>query len=558
MITSIEEIQKKLDEGTLKEYRSKNLELKKGWSQDVGKKISAFANSILEGPIWLCIGIDDNGNISGHNESWAKNTEETVSQHLNQYIDPQITCSSITCHSNESGWFIAVLYKNPGAVVYWNNKAYKGIGTTIQEMSPADVMKLTVTLPGLTDFSAQKYVDNLDKKFIVKFGNIICRKKSDSPIIDLQSVDLENILSRIGIEGTRTSQILFGSVQYRVVFYDKSGNPARNEIRRGLFGVLDRSFLEEIQSWSKVQLKTNTNSYPEKALKEALANAVAHAAYIENSGDIIIELFTDKISISNFCMTESVYFANKWFSRAHNTVNRTLMETLRIGGFVDELGRGKNLIYAESLRHGKRPPEVLIEKGGRYDRWRLNLYGGTQNRIQLRLLNRLRQLYPDEQKALIANALILWRGRSVSDIKPYVDGDSSGLFAEVLMDTNGPIFYYREKDQIIPKRWVRILLSEGKDSKQLTPAEEAELQAFARKIRTEYYHRYITPKELRELARMGNTAAEQVLSSKLLKKWSDSGVVKKERRGLYKFTATKKEPQVGDLKEIVAQLLANP
>jgi predicted HTH transcriptional regulator len=558
MIKNIVEIQEKIEEGTLQEYTTTNLELKKSWSQAVGKKISAFANNILESPIWLCIGIDDNGNISGHNESWAKNTEETISQHLNQYLDPQITCSSITCHSNESGWFITVLYENPGAVVYWNNKAYKGIGTTTQEMNPAEIMKLTVALPGLTDYSAQKYVDSLDKNSIVKFGDIIRGRKTDSPIINFQSLDPDNILTRLGIKDTRTSHVLFGSVQYRVVFYDKSGNPVKNETRNGLFGMLDESFIIEIQSWSKSQLNTNTNPYPEKAIKEAIANAVAHAAYVEKSGDIIIELFTDKMCISNLCMAESVYFANKWFSRGHNTINRTLMEILRIGGFVDELGRGKNLIFAESLRHGKRPPEVLIDKVGRYDRWRLNLYGGAKNRIQLRLLNRLRQLYSDEQKVLIANALVLWNGSSVSDFKPYVDGDSSGLFAEVIADINGPIFYNRKKDSFYLQRWVRVLLGEGKDSKQLTPSEEASLQAFTKKFTTDYHDRYITPKQLRELAGMGNTSAEQVLSSKLLKKWSDSGVVKKERRGLYRFPEPKKEKPSVNLKEVIKQILVKP
>jgi hypothetical protein len=212
------------------------------------------------------------------------------------------------------------------------------------------------------------------------------------------------------------------------------------------------------------------------------------------------------------------------------------METLRLAGFVDELGRGKNLIFAESLRNGKKPPEVVLEKGGRYDRWRLYIYGGSQDRTQLRVFQRLKEMYSDEQKVLIANALVLWRGQTVSNIRQYVDGESSRTFAEVLADLHGPIFYYEKNDQIVLRRWVRVLIGEGKDSKQLSAAEEADLFDFASKIHIEYDRGYITPKELRDDAGMGNTPSEVVLSSQILKRWKEQGKVKRFKKGLYQFT----------------------
>lgn len=516
MIYSVEEIMEKARNGTLREYRVENLELKKGWSQEVGKKISALANSTLNNPTWLCVGIDDDGNVCGYDESWARETEEAVSQHINQYLDPQLTCLSITCHSVDNSWFVAIKHENPGAVVYWNKKAYKAAGTTIQEMTPAEVMQLTVRLPGLTDYTAQPCASEPDESAVTKFAQIVSDTRRDIPIVEVGGLPAQEVLLRLGIKDTNTSHILFGPCKYRVVYYDRQGIPIINETRTGLFGLLDDVFRREIQEWTQNQIGTITLPYPEKALKEALANAVAHAAYVEKAGDVIIEIFPDRICISNFCMGESEFFANKWFSRAHRTVNRTLMEVLRLAGCVDELGRGKNLIFAESLRYGKHAPEVIIERGGRYGRWKLFLYGGSQNPVQIRLLSRLRQLYPDEQKALIANALVLWRGHSVSDIRQYVDGQSSELFAEVLTDLKGPIFYFKERDQIVPQRWVSVLLGEGKDSKRLSPSEEADLLDFARKLKIEYNRGYITPEELRDLAGIGHTPSEKVLSSNLL------------------------------------------
>lgn len=554
MINNQEELLKKISAGKLLEHRAQNIELKQNWEQGNGKKISAFANKVIKGSAWIVVGVKDDGLLYGHSEGWAKKTEEKISHHINQYLDPQTTCTSLSCHPFGEEWIILIEFENPGAVVYWNNNAYKAAGTTIEIMTPKEAMELTIKLPGLSDFSAQHIIPkDLNDKFIKEFGRIISKRREDTSLSSLKDQNESTILERLCIDKTKVSQILFGDFKYRVVFYDKEENPVINETYFGLFGLLTHSFIETIQEWSKAQLRTTTMPYPIRALKESIANAVAHAAYMESHGDIIIEIFSNKLCISNSCFRESEYFANKWFSKSHKTINRLLMETLRLAGFVDELGRGKNLIFADSLTYGKQPPYVSIEKGGRYDRWRLMLYGGAKNNTQIRMLNRLKEMYKDEQKALIANALVLWRGDTVSSIRKYVDGESSPLFAEILSDLTGPIFYYKEKDEIILRRWASILLGEGKDSKQLSAAEEADLQNFARKMQLEYRHGYITPREFRELAAMGHTKSEQTLSSRLLKKWHEKGVVRKVKKGLYQFNSSKEQV---NLKEVISDLLS--
>ena len=149
MLIIKEEVIAKLFDGTLLEHRIGNVELKSNWSQEHGKKICAFANRTLDGPLWLCVGVNDDGQLCGNTETWAKQTEEIISQHINQYLDPQPTCKSITCHNIENKWIIIIQYNNPGAVVYWNKQPYKASGTTIAPMMPEEVMALTVKLPWL-------------------------------------------------------------------------------------------------------------------------------------------------------------------------------------------------------------------------------------------------------------------------------------------------------------------------------------------------------------------------------------------------------------------------
>ncbi len=535
MILAQEDLLERIRSGRLTEIDASNVELKRSWDQGHGKKISAFSNRLPAVHQWMCIGILDNGTLAGHDESWAKQTEEIVSQHINKHLDPQITCLGITCHNTDGKWFLLIKYTNPGSVVYWNNSAYKAAGTTIELMTPAEIMQLTVALPGLTDLSAQAYSSEYDPHTASDFAKAVAERRCGTTLESIGELTPADALKRIGINNTFTERILFGDIRYRVVKYNREGTPVTNDSYSGLYTLLRPRFLAEVQTWTQEKLGLASEPYPLRALKEGFANAVAHAAYFDSNGDVILELFPDKLCISNLCLRESQYFANKWFSRSHKTINRVLMEALRLAGFVDELGRGKNLIFAESLRNGKKPPEVVLEGGGRYDRWRLYLYAGAQDRQQLRVFERLKEMYHDEHKALIANALVLWRGHTVSSIRQYVDGESSNTFAEVLADLNGPIFYYQKKDQIVLRRWVSILLGEGKDSKQLSAAEEENLLEFVSKLQWDYHRGYITPKELREHAGMGDTPSEVVLSSQILKRWTEQKKVKRVKKGVYQF-----------------------
>lgn len=539
MISTIEELLDQAAKGNLKEHAFPNVELKRSWDQKYGVKLSGLGNQIENNVSWMAIGIEDDGKFTGHDEQRIIKDEEIVSQHINNYLDPVQACLAMRTFNVSGNWILVIKIVNPGAVVRWNHAAYKKAGTTIQAMKPDEEMELTVKLPGLSDFSKQSFDGPLDSGLVDSFLSKLRRKRVEFDTINISATNADEILSSIRIKNTNTSRILFGDYQYRVVFYDDAELPVKNETRTGLYGILEDDFTSKIQSWAKRHgVSVKYPSFPELALREALANAVAHAAYFERNGEIIVEVFKDKIVISNLCLPETGYFANKWFSRSHKTFNGMLMETLRLAGIVDELGRGKNLIFADSIKNGKKPPYVSLEQSGRYNRWRLCLYGGVSNNIQLRLFKRINEIYPSVQKALIAHALILWNSQPVSQIRGYIDSESAPLFAEVLNDHDGPIFFYEKEDRIVLQRWVRVLLEEGKDSKSFTVAEEEQLYKFTYEMQSKYNNFLITSREFRKMAHMGDTKSEIVLSSTLLKKWVKEKKVDKIKKGVYKFLDT--------------------
>ncbi|MSM40135.1 MAG: hypothetical protein GJT30_11000 [Geobacter sp.] len=537
--------------GKIQEHLNRNVELKSSWKEEHGHKISSLGNKLDIECAWLILGIDDKGNLLAKDDSWAKSTEETVSQHINNKLDPIQACKGIqACEIN--GAFILILeLRNPGDVVYWGENAYGAAGTTVSRLAPEQILELRLKLPGLTDFTRQSVSSIYNPRLVDLFTQ---RVRTAGHYLE-QGLSMA-ILDTLGLKGTQAARILFGDCRFRVVKYDTSGDPLSNESISGLYTLLTEEFQESLQHWPSVRPGKSSHPYPKKALQEALANAVAHAAYFEQGGDIIIEVHPNFIIISNLCIRESNYFANRWFSRAHKTVNSYMMEILRVAKHVDELGRGKNLIFSESITHGKKPPNVNIQGAGRYFRWALTLNGNTTDARQLRVFKGIKDHYGASPKALIAQALVLWCSKKVSEIRNYVDDTFSDLFAEVLSDLDGPFFYSENEDKIVLHRWVRVMLEEGKDAKQLTPAEERNELSFLRRYCHKYENGYITPKLLRKIIHLGDNPSAKSYASRLLSKWVSEGHITRSKPGLYKFNPDSNQIAV-DLKEIIKKIFTN-
>lgn len=532
MINDKIELISEINKSTLKEYCFSNIELKPSWNDKHGKKISSLCNKITCPKMWLVVGVEDDGSLSGHDESWAKATEEVISQSINRKLDPSLACENITCEVINSSWFVILELRNPGQVVKWENSAYKSSGSTSKKMTPEEIMQLTIELPGLTDYSKQIIERNVDEEIV----SIFCQDIRDNNNDLVCVASNEELICKIQVHSTNAEKILLGQTKYRVVKTDKDNNIIENSTFYGLYKLLTTDFFEEIKQWFK-QNNPKSEILSEKILRESLANTVAHAAYNENDGEVLIELYFDKLTISNLCFPEYAAFANKWFSRIHKAPNSFLMEALRIVKKVDELGRGKNIIFTESLKCGYRPPIVEITHVGRLDRWTLNIYCGTSDERNIRIYEKIKESYQDINKSLIAFALVLWRNVTVTKILDYFGKEEHKVLAEVLTDLNGPIFYYRDEDRIVLNRWVRLLLEEGCEAKSFTPFEEDGLYKFARDMRN-YHGGYVTPQQLRRLANMSESSSERTLSCKILKKWEKEKKIKKIKQGSYQFTSS--------------------
>ena len=132
---------------------SENVEFKSQWHQEYGKSISAIGNEEEGG--WLIVGIDDKGFLLGKNSDWIKKQEANIENHISQYLEPNSTVQSISVEIVKKK-FILIEIINPKAVVSWNGKFYKRVGSRTEEMTPGEKQALELKRPGL-DFSSFDY-----------------------------------------------------------------------------------------------------------------------------------------------------------------------------------------------------------------------------------------------------------------------------------------------------------------------------------------------------------------------------------------------------------------
>ena len=95
--------------------------------------------------------------------------------------------------------------------------------------------------------------------------------------------------------------------------------------------------------------------YPERAFREAIVNAVMHRDYLDDSGDVVVELLKSKLVVSNpGGLVKSLN--PKEFGRISRTRNSLIASLLLRTKYVEKLGTGIRRIREEAKKLGSPPP----------------------------------------------------------------------------------------------------------------------------------------------------------------------------------------------------------
>lgn len=540
LVLSLPELLSKIEQSSITEVLNQGIELKSSWQQEFGKDICALANTEDQRTGFLIVGVNDKGIPLGYDESWLTKTEQQVTNHILHYLSTTWT-AKVTGHKTSKGHILIIEVKNPGDVVEWNSRAYKLIGTSSREMTPDEALTLSLRLPG-QDFSKQPWTGDVAGALVLEFAEKIKNRGSTALPQDLASLAPKEILQKLSTADKMAASILFGECIVRIVFYDDSGDVISQISKRGAFHLLSDEFVEQLQTWTKTKGTVLHGSslsasdelpYPPKALRETLANAVAHSLYERDLGDIVVDVHPNRMVIRNNCLLESKAFAKQWFSKQTHSRNKFLMRLLREAGVTDELGSGKIRLFSQMIEHGKREPIIEFYEKGKFGCWAVTLYNEEQNKTSITLLEKFKQHFDTVDEARIAMALVLWGNNKWSDILERLDEHYKKMAVAVIRNQHSPVIVVN--DSILTKRWVNAILA-GQASLAFTAAEEEQIKAILQKLAfSNNRNGTFSNEEARQIIGLSTSRSEVVQLSNLFRKWREQNLIKQGKRGHWVF-----------------------
>lgn len=182
--------------------------------------------------------------------------------------------------------------------------------------------------------------------------------------------------------------------QAEIVFEYRSSDapgPAadRREFRRGFLPVLDEvwslvTLRNDLQPFQQGLFVWNVPTFNERAVREAVLNAVSHRDY-RSGGSVFVRQYPRRIEIvSPGGFPPGITPDNILWQQ--NPRNRRIAEVLSKCGLVERAGQGFDLIYRECIRHGKPLPDFSHTSD--HSVW-VTLHGEIQDPEFLRFLEEI-------------------------------------------------------------------------------------------------------------------------------------------------------------------------
>lgn len=518
-----------------------NVEFKESWAHKDGRDLSALANNIDKKNSYLVIGVTDSGKIVGKNKDWCTKEEHKIGNNLLQHLTPTWSAQIKPIEVRPNEWIIVLIVINPGDLVTWEGQSYILVGTHSRKMVPEEISALVQRMPG-ADFTKTLKDFDADAPLVMEFAKKTNLAQNEF-IFNLNTLNSDQVLSKLDLKNKCAGWILFGKCSARICYYNDDGDIINQDTISGLYTILSDTFLNQIQTWTSrkgAALIGNTASltidtpYPIEALREVLANAVAHACFSKESGGIFIELHPTRLSVKNFALRKSRTMSGKWFSRESLISNKLLTSALRFPKATDEAGNGKFKIFRHALEAGKPLPLAEIQEiDERIDRWSVTLYSGEVNKNLLALITTIKERFSQPDEWRLATALVLWKDQPWNEIQCHLDDHFKRIALKIFADPNSPVA--QTSNKILLRRWAEASLL-GQITKTFTAKEENDWLNFLRSyVEWNGTNGIIEFSEIRTLMGMRATNSENTQLSNLLRRWEALNEVKNIKKGLWMF-----------------------
>ena len=288
------------------------IEYKESWRDEYLKHICAFANS--QGGS-LFIGIKDDGTVIG-----IKNNKKLLEDIPNKVVQLLGIIVNIDLKQNQDKNIIEIIVLPSSIPISFHGKFFIRSGSTVQELQGQKLREFILKKDNITwdeiTVPHAKY-DELDnhliRQFIVKAVNanrLSVEALNNDIIFTLKNLDLIKENGEI----TRAAILLFGTrpakyIRTATVKIGRFGNSGADLISQDviegniiempdkIIDILRIKYLNSPISYKGFE-RIEKLEYPEKAIREAVLNAIVHRDYGEQT-DITIRIYDNKLVIWN-------------------------------------------------------------------------------------------------------------------------------------------------------------------------------------------------------------------------------------------------------------------
>lgn len=387
--------------------------VKESWRDEYLKTVCAFANT--NGGTFY-IGVNDKGEVVGVNNA-GKLIEDLPNKVMNAFvvaIDIQIK------EENGKEYVCMVVWKSSVALSY-HGKFYTRSGSTTQELKGGALQRLLLKTNNLSwdevpvsDADFEDIDTAVVRKFI-KQATEYNRLPSGIDSDDIKQLFYNLKLVNKRGELTRAAVLLFGenparffsSAIFKIGRFkgeDPTNLIVSDFVEGNLFQMPDKvmdllksKYLLSPISYNGLQ-RIETLEIPEKAMREAVLNAIIHRDYTSMSS-IELRVFDHSITLWNYGKLEDLSVADLRVMHNSNPRNSLIAQIFYRAGYIESWGRGTLTIISETLKVGLTEPvfndslngvELVFERNS-YANEKPPIMGMTLNERQKKALDYVKE-----------------------------------------------------------------------------------------------------------------------------------------------------------------------
>lgn len=354
----------------MKLQESQIVEFKESWRDEYLKTVCAFANT--NGGTFY-IGINDKGEVVG-----IDNIKKLMEDLPNKVMNAFVVTVDIQAKEENGKPYIQMTVSKSNIALSYHGKFYTRSGSTTQELKGGALQRLLLKTNNLSwdevPISEADFED-IDVAVVRKFIKQATEYNRLPSGIDSDNIQqLFHNLKLINKKGelTRAAVLLFGKNPTRFFSSSifkigrfKGEDPTdllvSDFVEGNLFQMPDQvmdllksKYLLSPISYRGLQ-RIETLEIPEKAMREAVLNAIIHRDYTGTSS-IELRVFDHTITLWNYGKLEDLCIDDLRVTHNSNPRNSLIAQIFYRAGYIESWGRGTLTIINETIKAGLSEP----------------------------------------------------------------------------------------------------------------------------------------------------------------------------------------------------------